>query len=213
MTTTTILGVVSVVAVVAGPLITLSIQRWLEDRREKRQARLWVFRTLMMYRATPLAPLYVQALNLIDVVFNAESKKEKAVRTGWKVLLNHLDKDKGRPDFGEQSQTLTANLLAAMGACLGYDFDEVYLKQHAYRGHYTKRQKSYGKGFRVSADLRRFYTQRNACPPGKKVFPNNRPAYSDGHLVAGAADSSASGPPWNSARNDSIVASVPVWDH
>ncbi len=62
-----------------------------------------------------------------------ESKKEKAVRTGWKVLLNHLDKDKGRPDFGEQSQTLTANLLAAMGACLGYDFDEVYLKQHAYQ--------------------------------------------------------------------------------
>ena len=133
MTTTTILGVISVIAVVAGPLITLSIQRWLEDRREKRQARLWLFRTLMMYRATPLAPLYVQALNLIDVVFNAESKKEKAVRTGWKVLLNHLDKDKGRPDFGEQSQKLTANLLAAMGACLGNDCDEVYLKQHAYQ--------------------------------------------------------------------------------
>jgi hypothetical protein len=45
------------------------------------------------------------------------------------------------------------------------------------------------------------------------VVPNNRPANSDGHLVAGTADSSASEPPWDSARNDSIVASVPVWDH
>jgi hypothetical protein len=131
--TTTILGIVSVVAVIVGPLITLSIQRWTEDRREKRQARQWVFRTLMMYRATPLAHSYVQALNLIDVVFNADSKKEKAVRTGWKVLLNHLDKGKGKPDFFEKSQNHTAVLLAAMGACLGYDFDEVYLKQHAYQ--------------------------------------------------------------------------------
>jgi hypothetical protein len=82
------------------------------------------------------------------------------------------------------------------------------------RGNYTKRQKSYGNGFRVSADTETLlYTERNACPPGKKVVPNNRPANSDGHLVAGAADSSASEPPWDSARNDSIVASVPVWDH
>ena len=82
------------------------------------------------------------------------------------------------------------------------------------KGHYTKRQKSYGNGFRVSADTETLlYTERNACPPGKKVVPNNRPANSDGHLVAGAADSSASEPPWDSARNDSIVASVPVWDH
>jgi hypothetical protein len=80
--------------------------------------------------------------------------------------------------------------------------------------HYTKRQKSYGNGFRVSADTETLlYTERNACPPGKKVVPNNRPANSDGHLVAGAADSSASEPPWDSARNNSIVASVPVWDH
>lgn len=87
----------------------------------------------MMYRATPLAHSYVQALNLIDVVFNADSKKEKAVRTGWKVLLNHLDKGKGKPDFFEQSQNHTSVLLAAMGACLGYEFDELYLKQHAYQ--------------------------------------------------------------------------------
>jgi hypothetical protein len=45
------------------------------------------------------------------------------------------------------------------------------------------------------------------------VVTNTRPANSDGHLVAGAADSSASEPPWDSTSNDSIVAFVPVWDH
>jgi hypothetical protein len=77
-------------------------------------------------------------------------------------------------------------------------------------GHYTKRQKSYGNG---SADTEMLLcTERNACPPGKKVVPNNRPANSDGHLVAGTADYSASEPPWDSARNNSTVASVPVWN-
>ncbi len=45
------------------------------------------------------------------------------------------------------------------------------------------------------------------------MVPNNRPANSDGHLVAGDADSSAADLPWDCARNDSIVASVTVWDH
>ncbi len=133
------IGVLSIIAIITGPLIALGLQRRAEDRREKRQARLWVFRTLMMHRATPLAYSYVQALNLIDVVFNSESKREKTVRTGWKILLNHLTKDQGRPDFGDVNRTLTAKLLADMGLCLGYDFDEVYLKEHAYQpiGHGT----------------------------------------------------------------------------
>jgi uncharacterized protein DUF6680 len=36
-------------------------------------------------------------------------------------------------DFEEKRRTLTATLLAAMGKCLGYEFDEVYLKRHAYQ--------------------------------------------------------------------------------
>src|SRR5258708_30203018 len=66
------------------------------------------------------------------------------------------------------------------------------------RGHYTKRQKSYGNGFRVSADTETLlYTESNVCPPGKKVVPNNRSANSSDHLVAAAPDSSAAQPPCN----------------
>jgi len=87
----------------------------------------------MMYRATPLAYPYVQALNLIDISFDADTEKEKAVRADWNSLLDHLTNNKGRPDFGDNSRTLTATLLADMGKCLGYEFDDVYLRRHAYQ--------------------------------------------------------------------------------
>ncbi len=137
MSTTIWLGIISIIAVVVGPIIALSLQRYAENRREKRQARQYVFRTLMARRATPLNYEYVQALNLIDVIFNARSKKEEQVRTDWKILLDHLDKNKEKPNFGDARVDLTSTLLADMGKCLGYSFDPVYLKRAAYspQGH------------------------------------------------------------------------------
>jgi hypothetical protein len=134
---TAIIAALTILAIIVGPLLALLLQRIAENRREKRQAKLWVFRTLMMYRATPLAYAYVQALNLIDVTFNADNDKEKAVREAWNSLLDHLTVNKDNPDFGENTRVLTAKVLAAMGKCLGYAFDEVYLKRHAYqpKGH------------------------------------------------------------------------------
>jgi hypothetical protein len=134
---TALVAGLTILAIIVGPLLALWLQRLAENRREKRQGRLWVFKTLMMYRATPLAYPYVQALNLIDVSFNASSDEEKAVRAGWNTLLDHLTVNKDHPDFDENRRTLTAALLAAMGKCLGYEFDEVYLKRHAYqpKGH------------------------------------------------------------------------------
>ena len=130
---TALIAGLTILAIIVGPLLALWLQRMAENRREKRQGRLWVFKTLMMYRATPLAYPYVQALNLIDVSFNANSDEEKAVRAAWNTLLDHLTVHKGQPDFLENTRTLTATLLAAMGKCLGYDFEEVYLKRHAYQ--------------------------------------------------------------------------------
>lgn len=126
------IAVLTIIAIIAGPLVALWIQRRTEGNRERRQNKFLVFKTLMTYRATPLNYQYVQALNIIDVVFDAESQEEKAVRTAWSVLLDHLNVNKTQPDFTEKITTLTATLLAAMGKCLGYDFGEVYLKRHAY---------------------------------------------------------------------------------
>jgi hypothetical protein len=130
---TALIAGLTILAIILGPLLALWLQRLAEHRREQRQNRLWVFKTLMMYRATPLAYPYVQALNLIDISFNADSDKEKAVRDGWNTLLDHLIHNKEQPDFNENARILTATLLASMGQCLGYHFDEVYLRRHAYQ--------------------------------------------------------------------------------
>jgi len=76
------------VAIVVGPVLALEMQRRLDARREARTRKLLVFKTLMGNRATPLSPLFVQALNLIDIEF--DGKDEKPVRDAWKVLLDHF---------------------------------------------------------------------------------------------------------------------------
>src|SRR5487761_36984 len=125
----TLLAVVTIGAILFGPVAALQVQKWLEDHREKQGRKLWVFKTLMMYRATTLSPLFVQALNVIDVEFDSKKKKEAEVREAWKVLLDHFSSP---PIDGKRTSELTARLLLVMGKCLGYHFDEVYIKKGAY---------------------------------------------------------------------------------
>jgi hypothetical protein len=132
-----ILNLLTIIAIVSGPIIALQIQRKLDREREALNRKLWVFKTLMSFRATALAPSFVQALNLIDVEFNGNSDKEKAVRNAWKVLLDHYSdlnkaKDPNSDTLTEKGTQLRANLLMAMGRCLDYDFDEVLVKKGSY---------------------------------------------------------------------------------
>lgn len=134
-TTGIILGVLTIIAIILGPIVALDLQRRLDRGRETRDRKLWVFKTLMSFRATALSPHFVQALNLIEVEFDSKNEKEKAVLTAWKVLLDHfgdLAAPKLPPNADEKTATLTTNLLLAMGKCLGYDFDEVQIKKGAY---------------------------------------------------------------------------------
>jgi len=129
----TAIAIATIVAIVVGPIAALAIQRWADHRREKRQGKLWVFRTLMMYRATRLNLNFVQALNVIDVVFDRNNQKEKEVRTAWKVLLDHLTTDQASLPAQQKAFDLTITLLVRMGKSLNYDFDEVYLKRQVYQ--------------------------------------------------------------------------------
>lgn len=120
----------TIAAILVSPVIALELEKWLGSRRATRDRKLYIFKTLMTYRATPLSPLFVQALNLIDVEFG--SAKEKLVRDAWKELLDHFYNYKAAADPQDKTRDLTAVLLAAMGKSLGYDFDKVYLKKAAY---------------------------------------------------------------------------------
>lgn len=126
------LAILTIVAVVVGPILALWMQRILDQYREVRNRKLWVFRTLMTFRATPLNPNFVQALNVIEVDFSSSSTMDKEVRKAWKIFRDHLSSFNKASDPAEKSRELTANLLVAMSRCLGYSFDEVDINKGAY---------------------------------------------------------------------------------
>jgi len=125
------------IAIVAGPIIALQLQRFLDKRRELQQRKFWIFRAIMSNRATILNTSYVQALNLIDIDFSSNSKDDRAVRTAWKILLDHLSTKPEQNQVAmnasnERTTDLRAALMKTIAIALDYDFDEVQIKKGSY---------------------------------------------------------------------------------
>jgi Family of unknown function (DUF6680) len=131
---------ITIAAIILGPVLAVQAQKWIEAARFNQNQRLFIFKRLMATRGTPISPIHVEALNLIDLEFAGRSKKHKQVRTRWKEYLDNLtrlDQDPQKqkeqlPAWSEKNQELLANLLHDMGKAVGYDFDTVHLKRSAY---------------------------------------------------------------------------------
>ena len=133
--------VIMIAAVVVAPFFALWAQWRLQLRKEGRDRRLWIFKTLMRTRATPISVDHVQALNLIDVEFCSPNPGDQGVRESWDRYLTHLN----RPDVSpgdldmwvNAERDLLADMLNKMAVVVGYHFDFTYLKTHTYypRGH------------------------------------------------------------------------------
>src|SRR5579871_3781556 len=81
------LTMISVIAILASPLVALEVQKRLDDRRALRERKLSIFRRLMTTRATQMSPVHVEALNSIEVEFYGD----KRVLDGWRLYNNHLN--------------------------------------------------------------------------------------------------------------------------
>jgi hypothetical protein len=127
-----VLSAITIFAIYYGPISALKIQRELDEEREARNRKLKIFKTMMSYRVIRLAPDYVRSLNLIDIEFTANNELERSVRDAWKELNDLYSNFKTTPNAEDKANDLNATLLAAMGKCLGYDFDKVYLKKGGY---------------------------------------------------------------------------------
>jgi hypothetical protein len=96
-----------ILAVLLGPIIAVRLTRHLDNRKEIRERKLWIFKTLMATRASTLSPHHVEALNRIDLEFSPKNKKEKPVLEAWKAYLDLLgdsgiaqeDPELGHPGF------------------------------------------------------------------------------------------------------------------
>lgn len=132
-----------IVAIIIAPILAIQIQKFIEKKKAIKDRKMQIFRTLMATRATPLSPLHVEALNMIDIEFH----KDKKIVDSWKLLLDNFanyPKDPEDPNYqaqlysvSERSSELLTDLLYEMAKALEYDFDKVHLKRGAYipKGH------------------------------------------------------------------------------
>jgi hypothetical protein len=78
-------NVLTIIAIIAGPIAAIQIQVYLEKRRELLRRKIQVFRELMITRNLTLAPRHVEALNGIQMEFSGDEKTEKDVIDAWQL--------------------------------------------------------------------------------------------------------------------------------
>jgi len=81
----------------------------MDNRRERLQRRMDIFRTLMRTRRTPIVPDHVGALNLIEIEFAKDAEVIKC----WKALLTHLGTQHSRWEVEQPVAGLTPEQIAA----------------------------------------------------------------------------------------------------
>ncbi|MFN4010634.1 MAG: DUF6680 family protein [Pannonibacter sp.] len=122
-----------VFATLFGPVLAVQTQKWLERRRDNKERRLLVFRTLMATRANPLAPQHVEALNAVPVDFYGSQGKLKQINDAWKLYLEHLRAYSASGDAWNQRRSdLFVELLYLISNSLGYKFNRAQLGSDAY---------------------------------------------------------------------------------
>ena len=131
--------ILTIIAIILGPIFAVQIERFLARRRDEKERRLRVFKTLMVTRGAVLSPAHVEALNSIDIEFNSNDQKDERVRNSWKAYLDqlaHYPKDKATEDdqkrWKERTDELLVELLYEMSKALGYTFDKTHIKRTAY---------------------------------------------------------------------------------
>ncbi len=139
----TISNCLVIVAIIIGPILAVQVQKFIENRKEVKIKKMYIFKTLMATRAKPLSPLHVEALNMIDIEFY----KNQKIVDAWKLLLDNFfnyPRDPKEKDYqakliscSEKSSDLLTDLLYEMAKSLGYNFDKVLLKRGCYipQGH------------------------------------------------------------------------------
>jgi hypothetical protein len=122
-----------ILAVFSGPIVAVQLTKYLDSKKEKRQRKLDIFKTLMSTRSYSTSWDHVMTLNRIDLEFELSRPKEKAVVEAWKQYLDLLgDKTITGEQWGSKRVDLLVELLYSMALVLDYDFDKTHIKNSSY---------------------------------------------------------------------------------
>jgi len=127
-------GWLTILAIIVGPLLAFEVQRRRDNRRERRNRKLEIYRRLMMTLKARMAPSHVDAINSIQVEFQSDKK----VLDAWRLYTSHLnDRQKRTGDeskrWVEKQFDLLVELVYVIGQSLGYkNIDRAALRDNTY---------------------------------------------------------------------------------
>lgn len=147
----TTVELLTILALIAGPILAVLVTRIIDRYRMKRDRRLDVFRTLMCTRRTPVSPDHVRALNLVEIEFQSVPP----VLDAWEQLFRrftdrgsrHRDEeihdglsddeklarnDRYNQRNRQEEDQLLAKLLHAMAKELGYKIEQIDILSRGY---------------------------------------------------------------------------------
>ena len=126
-----------VFATIAGPILAVQAQKYLERLRESKREQNVVFQTLMATRFSRLSAEHVQALNSIELAFyggwwkaKARNKRVIDALLAYNANLN-IPLDDRNPF--ERRDALFNEMLYQMSQALGYGFSQTYIRNSCYR--------------------------------------------------------------------------------
>ena len=105
----------NILGIIIAPIIAVLVGRWLQDRADKRNDKMSVFKAAMTYRYS-LTPEAVHALNSIPIVY----AKEEEVRKCWRALYEDLCIQNANELQIKKRNDDLYKLLESMAKVLGY---------------------------------------------------------------------------------------------
>ena len=122
-----------IIAIITGPIISVQLTRWIDNKKEEKKRKINVFKTLMVTRNYNVTWSHVEALNRIDLEFNTSNKKEVKVIEAWDEYLKHLHNTTMEiTAWGDRRTILLSNLLYYMANVLNYDYDRIRIRNSSY---------------------------------------------------------------------------------
>jgi hypothetical protein len=118
-----------------GSLLTLGITRYLDNKKEKNQRKLWIFRALVTNLQNRLNFDFVSAINLVQIDFS----NDKKVIDTWEKCREALNIDFKQSRAEQELEILSkkinnslADLVKTIGANLGYKQDKLDILDKSY---------------------------------------------------------------------------------
>ncbi len=122
-----------IVATLAGPILAVQAQKWLERGRAINDRRAAIFRVLMATRAAMLSPGHVEAFNAVPVEFYGGSGKLKQINDAWKLYLDHHHETSNMSEvWAQKRMDLFFDMLHLISQYLGYQFSRAQLSRDIY---------------------------------------------------------------------------------